>query len=115
VAIFVAVVWLGLGLVLVYRKLDVHYTLTSQRFVHKKGILKRVTDRIEVIDIDDVTFEQGIIQRMLGVGTVRLTSSDRSHPELALRGIDEVQRISGLIDDVRRRERRKRGLHIEAI
>jgi hypothetical protein len=67
-----------------------------------------------VIDIDDVTYVQGVIQRMLGVGKVQLRSKDRSHPQLILAGIDQVQRVSGMIDDVRRKERRKRSLHIDA-
>lgn len=98
-----------------YRRLSTHYELTNQRFIHQAGILVRRTDRIEVIDIDDVSFTQGIIQRMLGVGTIKLTSSDRTHPELQIRGIDKVQAIAGQIDDVRRDERRRRSLHIEAI
>jgi uncharacterized membrane protein YdbT with pleckstrin-like domain len=114
-AAIVGAVWIVLLLILAYRKLSLHYELTSQRFVHKQGILRRVTDRIEAIDIDDVTFVQGIIQRMLGVGSVKIVSSDRTHPELWMRGIDDVQQVASIIDDVRRRERRKRGLHIEAI
>ena len=97
-----------------YRRISVGYQLTNQRFIHKHGILVRTTDRIELIDIDDVAFSQGLIQRMLGVGTIRVTSSDRSHPTLALLGIDEVDRVSGMIDDARRKERRRRSLHIEA-
>jgi len=115
IAIVLAVIWCGSGLMLLLRRLDKHYELTSQRFIHREGVLKRVTNRIEVIDIDDVTFEQGLIQRMMGVGSVTIISSDRSHPKLSLFGIDDVKRVAGLIDDVRRRERRKRGLHIEAI
>jgi membrane protein YdbS with pleckstrin-like domain len=107
--------WVYLLGLLAYRKMAVRYELTTQRFIHKFGILKQVTDRIEVIDIDDVTFEQGIVQRLMGVGTVKLSSSDRTHPELTLKGIDEVERIADQIDDVRRKERRARGLHIEAI
>jgi uncharacterized membrane protein YdbT with pleckstrin-like domain len=113
--IAIPVIWIILGGILAYKKLSVHYELTSQRFIHKSGILKRVTDRIEVIDIDDVTFEQGIVQRMLGVGTIRLSSSDRTHPELVLSGIDKVEKVAEMVDDIRRKERRRRGLHIEAI
>ncbi len=98
-----------------YRRLGMHYELTTQRFVHQSGILVRRTDRIEVIDIDDVSYTQGIIQRMLGVGTITITGSDRTHPELLLRGIDRVPEIASLIDDVRREERRRRSLHIESI
>ena len=111
----VLLLWIILGLILGYQKLSVHYTLSSQRFVHRSGILLRTTDRIEVIDIDDVTFTQGLVQRMLGVGTIKINSSDRTHPELFLHGIDDVLRVADLMDDARHRERRRRGLHIEAI
>jgi uncharacterized membrane protein YdbT with pleckstrin-like domain len=109
------VVWGGLGLLLGYRKLSNFYRLTNQRLIHKEGVLRQTTDRIEVIDMDDVTYVQGIVERMLSVGTIQITSSDRSHPRLDLQGIDDVQRIADLIDDVRRLERRKRGIHIESI
>jgi uncharacterized membrane protein YdbT with pleckstrin-like domain len=111
----IALIWIGMLATLAYRKLNIHYELTSQRFVHRTGILTRRTDRIEAIDIDDVTYQQGIVERMLGVGTIRITSSDRTHPELVLIGIDDVKRIADLIDETRRRERRKRGVHIESI
>jgi membrane protein YdbS with pleckstrin-like domain len=97
-----------------YRRLSVHYELTTQRFIHSRGILVRTVDRIDVIDIDDVSYVQGIIQRTLGVGKIQLQSKDRSHPSLLLAGIDQVERVSGMIDDVRRKERRKRSLHIDA-
>jgi membrane protein YdbS with pleckstrin-like domain len=115
VIVAIVLLWAILGAMLACRKLSVKYELSTQRFVHKTGILKRVTDRIEVIDIDDVTFEQGLVQRMVNVGTIKISSSDRTHPELTLRGIEGVQEVADTIDDVRRKERRRRGLHIEAI
>ncbi|MCA9174158.1 MAG: PH domain-containing protein [Planctomycetales bacterium] len=108
-------VWISLGLLLMYRKLSVRYELTTQRFVHKAGILVRRTDRIELLDVDDVTFLQSIIQRLFGVGTIRIESSDRTHPQLDLIGIADVENVYNTIDDARRRERRRRGLHIENI
>jgi len=100
---------------LIHRRLSVRYSLTNQRFIHESGIFHRVSDRIEVLDIDDITFEQGIIERLVGVGTIRIVSSDRTHPELLMYGIDRVREVSGLFDDTRRLERRRRGLHIENI
>lgn len=97
------------------RRLGYHYELTNQRFIHQTGVLSRQTDRIEVIDIDDVSFKQGPIQRMFNVGTICLTGSDRTHPELTMLGIADVRNVSGMIDDIRRRERRRRSLHIESI
>ncbi len=109
------VLWSGLAGYLAYRKFGVSYRLTSQRLQHERGIFLRRTDRVETIDIDDVTFTQGLVERLFGVGTIRLTSSDKTDPELVLLGIDEVQRVANLIDEVRRQERRRRGVFIEQI
>ena len=111
----IVILWLCLLGYLLYERLSVDYTLTSQRFIHQVGFLRRVTNRIEVIDIDDVTFEQGFIERMFGVGTIKLLSSDTSDPKLMLRGIDDVKRVANLIDEARRQERRKRGMYIESV
>jgi uncharacterized membrane protein YdbT with pleckstrin-like domain len=110
-----AVLWIVLLLRLIYMQLSVNYRLTSQRFVHERGLLWRQQDRIETIDIDDVTVAQGPVQRMLGIGTVRITSSDRSTPEFVLAGIEDVRQVAAMIDEARRNERRKRGVHIESI
>lgn len=107
--------WAAGGLTCAYRRLNVHYQLTNQRFIHQQGILTRRTDRIEVIDIDDVSYSQGPIERFSGVGTIQLTGSDRTHPSLSMIGIADVTDVAGLLDDIRRVERRRRSLHIESI
>lgn len=107
--------WIIGSIVYAWRRLGYHYELTTQRFIHQSGILNRQTDRIEVIDIDDVSFRQGPVQRIFGVGNIVLTGSDRSHPTLSMIGIANVREVSGTIDDTRRKERRRRSLHIEAI
>ncbi|QDT13097.1 PH domain-containing protein [Planctomycetes bacterium K23_9] len=111
----IVLLWIIGGLLYGYRRLGFHYQLTTQRFIHQTGIFTRQTDRIEVIDIDDVSYSQGPIQRAFGVGTIQLTGSDRTHPTLSMNGIAKVKEVSGLIDDIRRAERRKRSLHIESI
>jgi uncharacterized membrane protein YdbT with pleckstrin-like domain len=114
-AIAALVLWGSLLLTLAYRRISVKYRLTSQRLFHEVGILRRVTDRIEIIDVDDVTVEQGIVERMLGVGTIRVTSSDRTSPELHMPGIDGVKEVADTIDCARRSERQRRGLFIESV
>lgn len=111
----ILVLWLWLLVVYTQRRLGVRYRLTSQRFFHESGILRHVIDRVEIIDVDDVTCTQGPVERILGIGTVRITSSDRTHPELVIQGIEDVNRVSSAIDDARRRERMRRGLHIEQV
>lgn len=113
--IVLAVMWFYLLGVLAYRKLAIEYQVTNQQLKHRAGILFRKIDRIELIDIDDVTYRQGPIQAIMRVGNISIRSSDTSHPELVMLGIANVSDVSDLINDARRQERRKRGLHIEAI
>lgn len=113
--IAIALLWVIVVGVYAVRRMGVHYELTTQRVIHQSGILSRRTDRIEVIDIDDVSYEQGLVQRMFGIGTIRIDSSDRSHPVLTMKGIANVHEVAGLFDDTRRKERRRRSLHIESI
>jgi uncharacterized membrane protein YdbT with pleckstrin-like domain len=108
-------IWGGLLLTLAYRRVSVKYRLTNQRLFHEQGILRRVTDRIELIDIDDVTMEQGLMERVFGVGTVRVSSTDRTTPELLMPGIDDVKTVADTIDQARRAERQRRGVFIESV
>ncbi|MBX3423993.1 MAG: PH domain-containing protein [Pirellulaceae bacterium] len=107
----ILLLWGSVLVTYMYRRLGVQYELTTQRLIHREGVFMQRTDRLEVIDIEDVSYTQTIIERLLGVGTIRLSGRDQSHPQLALRGIDKVPEVASLIDDIRREERRKRSLH----
>jgi len=116
------IVWLAILLLWVYqaavfarRRLGVRYRLTSQRFFHESGIFVHTTDLIEVIDMDDITYRQTLIDRFFGVGTIRIVSSDRSHPDLSIAGIEDVKDVAAMMHEARHAERLRRGLHIERI
>lgn len=111
----VVLAWLYLGGLYMYRRLSVSYRLTTQRLIHEAGLLWRTVDRVELIDVDDVTYRQGPVERLFGVGTILISSSDTTTPELELPGIEDAREIADTIDDARRKERRSRGLHIEAV
>jgi hypothetical protein len=114
-AVLIILPWLYYSAVLCYRRLSVRYLLTTQRFIHERGLLRRVSDRIETLDMDDITSEQGLLDRLVGVGTIRIASTDRTHPELFLPGIENVKQVATLFDNARLAERRRRGLHVEQI
>jgi membrane protein YdbS with pleckstrin-like domain len=109
------VLWAIFGLLLMYRKLSVRYRLTSFRFFHETGLLNRTRNRIEVIDINDVTLQQRAIERMFNVGTIHIQSSDVTHPDIFLPGIEDVHHVTDLIDNTRRAERQRRGVFMENI
>jgi membrane protein YdbS with pleckstrin-like domain len=137
-------VWGTLGLTVLYRKLTVGYRLTTFRLFHESGLLQRARDRIEVIDIDDVTLSQGPIDRLLNVGTIHIIASDESLKQKAIDdlrskgkqvkdvkdqvqdvkdidgrldmpGISDVRKVADLIDNTRRAERNRRGVYMENV
>jgi membrane protein YdbS with pleckstrin-like domain len=111
----ILLLWLYQAAVLVFRRMSVRYRLTTRRFFHEKGVIRHVTDRIEVIDMDDISVEQYVLDRIIGVGTIRITSSDRTHPVFLVSGIENVQKVAGMMDEARLGERLRRGLHIESV
>ncbi len=115
IALLVSGLWGVLSGLLLFRKLAVRYVLTSERLLHEWGILTRYTHRIELIDIDDVSLRQSILERLISVGTIAIHSSDRTDPLLVMPGIDPAPRVAALIDDARRAERMRRGLYVESI
>ena len=115
VGVILAALWGGLILYYLYERISIEYELTNQRLIHRHGILSQVTNRIEVIDIDDIKFRQNLVDRFFGVGTIQILSTDVSDPKLTLRGIDEVKRVFAMMDDARRDERRRRGMYIETV
>jgi membrane protein YdbS with pleckstrin-like domain len=114
VGIGAVILWGWLGLTVLYRRLSIHYRLTRFRLFFERGVVGRTIDRIETIDIDDVTVTQGPVERMLGIGTIIVASSDRTLPQLRMAGIDHVKAVADLIDSTRRAERQRRGLHLES-
>jgi uncharacterized membrane protein YdbT with pleckstrin-like domain len=109
----IVVLWLAVAARYAVRRLGIHYKLTNQMFYHRRGVLTRVTDRIELIEIHDVTYTQGIFDRMVNVGRIRIDSNDRTHPHFYLIGVEDVDTVVQLIDKARRAEQVRRGRRID--
>jgi membrane protein YdbS with pleckstrin-like domain len=114
-AIAIAVIWVLSLLMLAGRRLSFEYIVTNQRLLHHSGLLTRRSNRIEIIDVDDVSYEQGLMERMFNVGTITIVSSDKSDPNFIMPGIDQVQYVATLIDNVRRDQRNKRAIYMETV
>ena len=65
----------------------INYTLTNERLLIKKGILTRTTDEIELYRVKDIRLIEPLLQRLVGLSVIQITSSDRSNPNLSLAGI----------------------------
>ncbi len=98
-----------------WRHVGHRYRLTPQTFFHERGIIFRTTSPIEIVAIDDIAFDQTILERLFGVGTIRLLSKDMIEPALAIKGIPNVKDAFSKIDQARRAERRARAVRIDNV
>lgn len=84
----------GVGLIMflvVFLKLKYTiYTLTDQRLIIQTGIFSRSTESVELYRIKDIKLTANFIQRMFGIGTIIMESSDRSTPSISLVGFNNT-------------------------
>ncbi|MEX2113332.1 MAG: PH domain-containing protein, partial [Pirellulales bacterium] len=109
----IGVLWILVAIRLAVRRLGISYRLTNHMFYHRHGVLTRVTDRIELIEVHDVTYEQGLFDRLVNVGRIKIASSDRTDPIFFVRGVEQVETVAQLIDKARRNEQVRRGRRID--
>ena len=55
-----------------------HFVVTSDRIIHRQGLIAKSSMEIPLEAINDVRFEQGVIDRMLGAGTLVIQSASES-------------------------------------
>ena len=72
------------------------YELTNRRMRLRDGILTRNGRDIPLSRITDVSFRKGVLDRLLGSGTLVVESAGE-HGELALTEIPHVERVSALL------------------
>jgi membrane protein YdbS with pleckstrin-like domain len=124
VAIGAALVFGYLLLSLLYNRYAVRYRLTTHRLVITRGILSRVDDRILLVDVDDITVQQGFIERLFSIGTITLHTTDETTKEkspdpdspnrgiVVMKGIENPRPVGDTIDEARRSERSRRGVYM---
>ncbi|MDP9193790.1 MAG: PH domain-containing protein [Acidobacteriota bacterium] len=73
------------------------YRVTSQRVLVEQGVFSKKVDEIDLRYVDDSTFTQSLIERILGIGSVTLMSSDTSSPRYVLRSIKDPRGVREMI------------------
>jgi uncharacterized membrane protein YdbT with pleckstrin-like domain len=72
------------------------YELTNKRMRLRDGIITRNGRDIPLSRITDVSFRKGLLDRLLGSGTL-IVESAGEHGELALTEIPQVEQVSSLL------------------
>ena len=103
----------GVGFVLIgvrwLKNRSASYEITDQRLILRRGILFKTVDEIELYRIKDVRLGYSLLNQMTDIGTIVLTSSDRTTAggEFTLRDIpmarERREGLRTLIDRARQR------------
>ena len=109
VAILALMLWL---MVPVLRWRTTTYVLTTRRLRMREGIVTRRGRDIPLVRINDISFEKGLLDRLLGAGRLVVESAGE-HGQILLRDIPRVEEVQGTLfrlveDEQRRLEREQR-------
>ena len=75
------------------------YALSEDRLFLKRGFLNIKQDEILLYRIRDLRVTINLWQRIFGVGTVTIVSTDKSNPELELKNIKQPNEVKELIHE----------------
>jgi len=95
-AVIVFVVWV-LKPFLVW--LTATYTLTNRRLITREGLIARRGHDIPLMRISDVAFNQGILDRILGCGTLVISDAS-THGSVDLHDIPRVEGVQRTLLDL---------------
>jgi len=96
-----------------YLYLAVRYQLTDQRLITRVGISMRTSDRLELLDVEDVVVEGDLCLRIFNYGTIRVTSHDRSSLEMKLAAVRNPRDVAHTINDAVRKIKSERSFHVQ--
>jgi hypothetical protein len=73
------------------------YGVSNQRILVESGVFSKSLAEIDVRTIDDITFHQTFVERLLGIGQIAILSSDPSNARVRLVGVPDPRQVRELI------------------
>ena len=98
--------FLGVGLcvlvvlILLYKALNLkmmYYEVTTDRIEFSRGILDRRVDNLDMFRVIDLKMRRSILDCIVGVGTVVLTTTDKSDPEFTFEKIPNPRELYDVV------------------
>ncbi len=91
-----------IGLIVWYiANLGTTLTITTNRTRLVRGLIARSSSEVQHDDVRNIQVNQGIIQRMINVGDLAISSSGQDDLEIAVNGIASPERLAS---EIRRRQ-----------
>jgi membrane protein YdbS with pleckstrin-like domain len=105
------------GLILYYKAWKIrmtHYEVSPDRIEYGEGVFDRKVDNLDMFRVVDIKLRRNALDCVVGVGTVILTTSDKSHPEFEFK---KIKNSHELYDTIKKAslsaDRRTNVVHVE--
>ena len=98
-AIVIAAVIAGLTLVVGYlRRIGTKYLITTQRLRISRGLVRKNVQETRLERVQNVNYKQGVLDRMLGVGTVDFDTAGTDDSEFRFEWVNEPEEVVRAVD-----------------
>ncbi|CCH77226.1 Bacterial membrane flanked domain protein [Nostocoides japonicum T1-X7] len=74
------------------------YTVTDRRIITRRGLVNRVGHDLPLVRINDVSYDRSLLDRVLGCGTLRLTTA--ADDPVILHDVPDVERVHVVITEL---------------
>ncbi len=103
-----ALAWKALALKSIY------YEVTPDRIEWSRGIFDRQVDNIDMFRVIDLKLRRSLVECLLGIGTVVVTSKDESDPHFQFVKVHRCRHLYNIIKEAGLKADKKRGvIHLE--
>ena len=104
--LFLLLAPLGIGLYFLIRwwikNYDTRLTLTDSLVIFERGILNTRTTEVRMVDIRAVEIDRTLVERILGTGTIRISSAASDGYEIEIMAMPNPEKVRRTIDKRRR-------------
>jgi uncharacterized membrane protein YdbT with pleckstrin-like domain len=102
-AVLLGVVAFGIVLVVGFLvRIGTTYTITNHRLHIRRGIIARRTQEARLERVQNVNTDQGVIDRILQVGTVDFDTAGTTDSDFAFRGVSQPEKVVAAVDRAQR-------------
>jgi membrane protein YdbS with pleckstrin-like domain len=103
--VVVGLIWIA---VLELQRKGLRYRITDRTIDYEAGILSKRIETLQLWRVKDIDFRQSLMGRMLGVADISIFTSDKTDPELVLRGLPASREIFNMLKDAAELARQQR-------
>ena len=86
------------------------YRISNYRIDFERGLLSRSIDTLELWHVEDISFHQSLLDRLLGVGTITIISHDDTNPRLELKSLPKPRPLFDMLKQRVIAVKRQRGV-----